>query len=239
MKNSKTKNQIANEKANNIIISLKNGVEKQKEELLWADLYQYCQSKVKAISRSLNYQFNSSYTEEDLHLDVMENLFVHYEKFDPEKGSFQGWFNSIVRNTYVTWYDKNFSDDKRRSVPTIPMYKLTDDGSEVNCIDDQVYQKGAEESFMHRSAWKELMKEMEMLPENYRKALELCGFQGLKPAEAAKELNCSPEDVYRWLNRARSKMNKATSQEVKDALFMELTVKSSKLKFPQNGGFVA
>lgn len=45
------------------------------------------------------------------------------------------------------------------------------------------------------------------LPENYREVIILTA-RGCKPADIAENLRCKPEDVYRWLNRARTALEK-------------------------------
>lgn len=50
------------------------------------------------------------------------------------------------------------------------------------------------------------------LPENYREVIELAS-KGVEPATMAEVIGCSPEDVYRWLNRARKALKKILGRE--------------------------
>lgn len=194
---------ISNERAIAIMRELRNDNTSHFSELAAA-----CDKQLNIVIRKRGYGFYADWSVEDFCAEAIESVWKKCKTFDENEGSFSAWFGKVAQNIYFKHCDK-----QKRTVDTVPMITETEEGSEVNIIDLQVFTNSCEDEVMDRMASERAMEAVDNLSENQREAIRLCNFEGYKPAEAAKIMGCKPDDVYRYLNRAKAKLEKEAIKE--------------------------
>lgn len=121
-------------------------------------------------------------------------VFEHLEKFDPSKGSFPGWSNTIV---------------VRESIRFLKSAKWQDSFADLSDLNDPVAE-GAPEIHDELSA-KELIELIQKLPFGYRLVFNLYEIEGYSHREIAKLIGISEGTSKSQLAKAR----KAIRQHIK------------------------
>lgn len=132
---------------------------------------------------------------EDYLQDCFLNLFQQIQKYDPEKGAFEGWLYRLSTNVILQQLRK-----QKRSVSLYLMDEVPEpeiENVELELISDEALQEA-----------------ISSLPDGYRMVLNLAIFEKWSHQQIADELGISESGSRSQLSRARQLLKKKLSNEI-------------------------
>ena len=198
-----------NERACEIIAELQQNKNEHMEEL-----QTMCHKQLNSLIRCCQYKFFTVWSKEDFLNEAVSLVWKKCHLYDSSKGNFSTWFNSLAKNLYKTRY-KQMKD----SLEIKPLCLANKEGEEVNILDTLDEVKSCETEVISKETCKRIWDKFYVLPQDQRRAIELCRIEGYKPAEAAKMMGCKSADISRWINRGVKKIEEYLKEE---EIFMDL-----------------
>lgn len=153
-------------------------------------------------------RYGSTELTNDVHLfenlvqESLAEICKGINNFNPDLGTFKNWIDGLILNV-IKMYFRNKQNKQSLDIPAKNLFNE----EEEKFID--IY-FSPEETLLKKEKIKYLNKAIRILrKENsrYYQVIYLRCFQGLTAGETADFINCSKEDVYRWLNRAIKKLH--------------------------------
>ena len=173
-----------------------------------SELKEACEEQLKIVIRTKKYSFFTDWDEDDYCSEVMNRVWEDRKNYDSTRGAFPTWLGVLERTVYCKHCEK-----MKTEVQTAPMIETDKDGNEINVLENQPAADSTEGQVIAKETCRQVLEELKSLPENQKKAIELCKIKGYKPAEAAEIMGCSAPDISRWLHRGLEKIKHFAERE--------------------------
>ena len=172
------------------------------------ELKAICDSQLNMVIKCKQYNFFTDWDEDDFCSEVIGLVWEKRNEFDETRGSFFTWLGVLAKTVYNKCYKK-----MKKRLKTIPMYMPNEDGEEVNIVDTQIMTFSCETEVISKESCHRIWDKLDEIPENQRKAIQLCRIEGYKPAESADVMECNASDISRWLFRGVEKIEEYVRDE--------------------------
>jgi len=154
--------------------------------------------------------YGSSDLQRDVHLleDLLHECYAEISEsicnFNPDFNTFKNWVDGLILNRVRSY----FRLKKKRSLEISMITEVNDEG---DLEDIGLWGKyfSPEESVLQKERLKYFHKAMVLLLKKfpkYHQVIYLRCFKSYTSKEAAEVMECSIEDIYRWLNRGLLKL---------------------------------
>lgn len=145
-----------------------------------------------------NFIFDHYLTEEDFFQDTILMFWKYKHTFDPNKGAFVTWYNTLIKNLYCQKYHK-----RKNSPVMVPLEYGSDEEHPLSHEDDILPTVSAEDSLIEKENIQLIWKALLELKSDYRDALILTKLLDKSSREVAEDIGISEYTLNVRICRAK------------------------------------